>query len=118
MAYQKANYPKKFWKATLKNIDTCYRNWVHIYEAKCHGISIDEKKEKQSIYARQRNKNLEKKTNLLEQLRTYGYWKMTNDDFYPGCYYYQNTNNVTFQGLIASSSQCKTIVFENYRLLR
>ena len=34
LAYQKAHYPEQFWKATLKNVDSCYRKWVHIYEAK------------------------------------------------------------------------------------
>ena len=103
LAYQKAHYPKKFWKATLKNIDTCYRNWVHIYEARCHGVTIGEKQDRQSIYAMQRSKNLEKITSPLKQLQTYGYWNMESDEFYDDCYYYKNPKNIAFQGLIASS---------------
>ena len=41
LAYQKAHFPKKFWRGTLKNVDTCYRNWVHLYEAKCVGINVE-----------------------------------------------------------------------------
>ena len=40
LAYQKAHHPKLFWKSTLKNVETCYRKWVHQYEAKCQGVSV------------------------------------------------------------------------------
>ena len=45
-----AKAPKKFWKATLKNIDTCYRNWVHIYEAKCEGGEVMANIEAELLY--------------------------------------------------------------------
>ena len=59
LAYQKAHRPKKFWKSTLKNIDTCYRPWVHFYEAKCQGIKEPNQKKKKSIYGEHRTKKLE-----------------------------------------------------------
>merc|ERR1711988_756794 len=40
LAYEKANNPTKFWESTLKNIMTCYRNWVHLYEARCQNVYI------------------------------------------------------------------------------
>ena len=56
LAYQKAHKPKKFWKSTLKNVDSCYRKWVHLYEAKCSNISLSQRQK--SIYAEKRDKNL------------------------------------------------------------
>ena len=32
LAYVKAHFPDKFWKATLNHCDSSYRKWVHYYE--------------------------------------------------------------------------------------
>ena len=105
LAYQKAHYPKRFWRSTLKNIDTCYRNWVHIYEAKCHNITLKEKEAQQSIYAIKRNKKIDEVNDVYEQVRKFGYWNMETDDFFPRCYYKKSNvqNMVSFRGLIAST---------------
>ena len=101
LAYQKTHKPKKFWKSTLKNIDTCYRKWVHIYEAKCNGIKP--KQRQKSIYAERRNKNCFELKNPLLQLQKYGYWIMNDDNFFPNCYGYKSNGYYHFKGLIASS---------------
>ena len=78
LAYQKAHHPEKFWKSTLRNTQTCYRKWVHIYEAHCNGVSIDIKNKERSIFANQRNKRMENLSDsddsMLQQLRTH--WNM------------------------------------------
>ena len=40
LAYQKAHNPKKFWYATLKNVHSSYRKWVHLYEATLAGLDV------------------------------------------------------------------------------
>ena len=116
LAYQKANNPSKFWDSTLRHIQTCYRKWVHLYEAKCHNISIDLKDKNKSIYAVHKNKKITNYNNCLQQLKTFGYWNMNNDLFYPDCYYYLNKKDsyYYFKGLIASS---KILYYGKYRKL-
>ena len=103
LAYQKAHYPKKFWESTLKNIETYYRKWVHIYEAKCNGVDIKIKEKHQSIYATNKNKKVVENINKLEQLRKYGYWNMEDELFFPNCYHFNSNGYEIFRGLIASS---------------
>lgn len=109
LAYQKAHHPDKFWESTLKNIDTCYRKWVHIYEAALEGISYSVKEEQQSIYARQRGKKMnvfetEAEISQLECMRKFGVWKWdTEVNFYPNCYCFKANKEHIFCGLIASS---------------
>lgn len=105
LAYFKAHYPKKFWKSTIKNVQTCYKKWVHIYEASLVGVSTTKSK---SIYAI--NKNKENKENIdnlspLKALKKYGYWNMTDNKFFPGCYLFKSnqSNQYVFKGVIASS---------------
>lgn len=114
LAYQKANFPKRFWKSTLKNVKSCYRNWVHIYEAKCHDISTKICNKEQSIYALCRNKKIEEENHPIEQLRKYGYWIMKDDQFYKNCYCFENNSQLIFKGLIASS---RIINFGKYKKL-
>jgi DNA polymerase III alpha subunit len=40
LAYHKANNPKAFWKSTIKNCHSMYRQWVHIREGICSGVKI------------------------------------------------------------------------------
>ena len=54
LTYEKAHHTKTFWIATLKNTKTCYRKWVHLYEARCEGVGKDVTKHEQSLYAKQR----------------------------------------------------------------
>lgn len=103
LAYQKAHRPKKFWKSTLKNIDTSYKPWVHYYEAKCQGIGDPNQKRKKSIYAEHRNKKLEEMETPLEQLKKYGTWKMKDDTFMEGCYFFYQSPYYYFKGVIANS---------------
>ena len=104
LAYQKAHHPKLFWKSTLKNVETCYRKWVHQYEAKCQGVSVSALQKGKSIYAvhRQRHLNQEILTQY-QQLQKYGFWNMKDDTFYQGCYLEEENNTFYYKGLIASS---------------
>ena len=99
LAYQKANHPKKFWEATLKNVKSCYRNWVHIYEARCHGVSPSVRT--QSIYADARTRKMHKLTKPFDQLKRFGFWY--GMEFYPGCYHFSQDDMVHFKGVIAST---------------
>jgi superfamily II DNA or RNA helicase len=106
LAYEKAHNEYIFWKATLKYVNSNYRKWVHIYEAKCAGVNIYKREKHKSIYAIHRNNN--KKNNIeskekLEQLRTLGYWIMEDDSFYPNCYYFNSNDEYIFRGLVACS---------------
>ena len=103
LAYQKAHYPHKFWRATLKNVVSCYRPWVHLYEAKCVNVTIETKQKNKSIYALHRNKNVTLENGQLNQLKKYGYWNMKTDDFFENCYYFQSNGYYIFKGLIAAS---------------
>jgi hypothetical protein len=87
LAYCKAHRPVQFWKAALKNCNSFYRRWVHLYEASRAGVDVASElaKEQTSIYAEARSRKTFD-TPLLDQLRDYGYWKMDGDRFVPGCY--------------------------------
>jgi DNA polymerase III alpha subunit len=87
LAYCKAHRPVQFWKAALKNCNSFYRRWVHLYEASRAGVDVASElaKEQTSIYAEARSRKTFD-TPLLDQLRDYGYWKMDGDRFIPGCY--------------------------------
>ena len=105
IAYQKAHNPYKFWKSTLKNCSSSYRKWVHLYEARRNGVKVMnllKKKNDVSIYAESRRKRFDG-LSKVEQLTRFGYWDMTNDDFFPNCYFYEKENGVYyFGGIIAS----------------
>ena len=103
LAYQKAHNPKLFWKSTLKNVKSCYRSWVHIYEARCNGVTIDEKMASRSIYAKQRGKGDIKKLTNLEMLKRYGYWNIVGEEFYPDSYFFKSGDYYMFYGLVAFS---------------
>lgn len=105
LAYMKKHYPYQFWKATLNNCVSSYKKWVHLYEARLTGIDVQSKtlkKDDVSIYASNRRNKI---TNYspIQQLRTYGYWDMTNDDFFPNCYLNIINGIYHFDGIIASS---------------
>ena len=78
LAYQKAHNPQKFWIATLKNVQSCYRKWVHIYEAKCNYVSVNNKKHK-SIYSINKQKKMDNKITLLDQLKKF--WVLENGKY-------------------------------------
>ena len=105
LAYQKAHNPTKFWKSTIKNIKSSYKKWVHLYQAKCAGVDVDQilnNDDNISIYAKNRRKKIEN-LRQLDQLRKYGYWEMKTDKFFPGCYFYKKTEEeYYFSGIIAS----------------
>ena len=104
LAYQKAHFPKRFWKATLKNVKSCYRKWVHLYEASQVGLSVNKNSCNKSIYAQHREKKHDSNSyhSSLEQVKEYGYWKM-NGHFFPGCYYEEINDKIMIKGVIASS---------------
>ena len=105
IAYQKAHKTKQFWKSTIKNIKSSYRKWVHLYEAKLAGVDVSKiinLENDVSIYAENRRKKFKGLT-LEQQLRTYGYWEMKNDNLFPNTYFYEKEEGIFyFGGLIAS----------------
>ena len=103
LAYQKANNKKKFWESTLKNVVSCYRNWVHLFEARSVGVSIQHKTKHKSIYAKRKKDKIVENTNEFEQLQKYGYWNMDSGEFYKGCYYLSENGTLKFRGLVAAS---------------
>ena len=106
LAYMKANDPREFWKATLNNCESMYRRWVHLYEAKLAGVDYTKqilKRDDVSIYATNRRRKIESYT-PLQQLQKYGYWIMSTDDFFPGCYHKVNEDGThQFNGIIGSA---------------
>ena len=104
LAYEKAHHPEIFWKSTLKNTKTCYRKWVHIYEARCSGVDHSVKDNEGSLYAKQRQHDYSA-AKPLEQLRNAGYWY--GSAFYNGCYYTKRDDLYLFHGVVASSRLVK-----------
>ncbi len=104
LAYEKAYNPKKFWVATLKNNQSAYRKWVHLYEAKLAGVDVMEflSNKHKSIYAEKKDVK-DRSLSKIEQLKKYGYWLMYDTSFIPNTYFYQKENNYLFNGIIASS---------------
>lgn len=105
LAYCKYYHPFKFWRAALKNSHSFYRKWVHLYEACRHGVDVNNiinKSDNCSIYAETRRKRFGNLT-TIEQIKKYGYWNMTSNEFFPNCYFYKKENEYLFCGLIASS---------------
>lgn len=115
LAYHKAHNPVLFWKAALKNCESYYRKWVHIYEAKRVGVNIESIIDEKdiSIYAEARKKEQENRIykqsineefkKALFEINERGYWDMTDGRFFPNCYYFMKDNKVYFNGIIASS---------------
>ena len=93
LAYHKANNPKKFWKSTIKNCHSMYRQWVHIREAICNGVKI----------------TCDDSIDDLTHFYKYGFW--LGSDFIDSNMYVNIQNNKTyeceFRGLIASSKYYK-----------
>lgn len=103
LAYQKANHPEAFWKATLKHCQSSYRKWVHLYEAQRAGITSFDDLSSSSIYALARNKK-ERGSTPLERMYCTGYWHPTETEFFPNCYLHpMQPNTVVLRGLIAHS---------------
>ena len=116
LAYQKAHFPKQFWKSTIKHVCSSYRKWVHLYEATINGVNVRNiiyKESDGSIYAEARKKKFEHLT-YHEQMIKYGYWDMNAHSFFPNCYFYKKEEEYLFSGLIASirtlNSKPKTYV--------
>ncbi len=89
LAYQKANNPKEFWKSTVSNCSSMYREWVYAREAILAGVDYkgNEELDNQSHYYK------------------YGYW--LGNDFIDLDMYVDITNEKSltcvFRGLIACS---------------
>lgn len=97
LAYHKANNPKEFWKSTVKNCHSIYRQWVHIREAICSGVKIT------------CDDSLDNQTHFYK----YGFWLGNNfidPNMYVNIISSDNKNYQTlceFRGLIASSKYYK-----------
>ena len=105
LAYQKAHNPTDFWVSTLRHSSSSYRKWVHLYQAKLSGVNVMDKIMKSkdiSIYAENRRKKFSG-LDIKTQLKTFGYWDMSNDNFYPNCYFYNKEKDIYyFCGIIAT----------------
>ena len=101
LAYMKANYPVKFWKATLKHCKSAYKKWVHVYQARLHGVGTKIDKNI-SIFAENRQKGLQESDTKL-MINRLGYWDKYGTDFYPKCFFIEQDGLYYFNGLIASS---------------
>ena len=86
LAFCKVYYPKMFWKATLRNVKSSYRKWVHIFEAFSAGISfsyIQSRGDNKSVYLfENRNKDFND-LDILGQIKKYGYWDMSRIHVFP-----------------------------------
>ena len=103
LAYIKYYNPKRFWISTLKNNDSSYKKWVHIYEASIYNVNYFDKDKDTSVYSANKLKNIEEIEND-EFFEKFGVWNITKSSlFYPGCYGYLKNNNYYFKGLIAQS---------------
>lgn len=93
LAYHKANNPKEFWKSTVKNCHSMYRQWVHIREAICSGVKI----------------TCDDSIDNIAHFYKYGFW--LGNDFLDSNMYVNILNTRTsqceFRGLIASSKYYK-----------
>jgi DNA polymerase III alpha subunit len=105
LAYTKAHFPKRFWKSTLRHCKSHYKPWVHLYEAKCHGVDKLGSGTK-SIYSQNRNKDFTEMDNHHQMIKC-GYWHMTDSSFYPGCCFEKQGDIYNFKGLVASSRVIK-----------
>jgi len=115
LAYHKAHNPVLFWRAALKNCESYYRRWVHVYEAKRVGVKIENIIDDKdiSIYAEARKKEQQNRINnqksneefnkALFEMNERGYWDMTDGKFFPNCYYFIKDKKVFYNGIIASS---------------
>lgn len=104
LAFCKVYYPKAFWKATLKNVRSSYRKWVHIFEAYSAGVSfeyIQSRGDNKSIYSKHRNRDFDK-LDIYSQIKKYGYWDMSKTHVFPNTYFYEKDEVFYFGGLIAS----------------
>ena len=63
LAYQKVHNPTAFWKSTIRNCCSMYRQWVHVREALTNGVDFKGEKDLTNI----------------SHFYKYGYW--INDDF-------------------------------------
>ena len=88
LVWLKAHHPKEFWVSTLKNCDSSYAKWVHLWEASKAGVPSDGTNayKQRSVYASQRLPSSGATWNMLE-------------GFHPACSY--THGRVT--GLLAAS---------------
>ena len=89
LAYQKANNPKDFWKSTIKNCSSMYRNWVQIREGILSGLTFKGELELDNI----------------KHFNKYGYW--IQNDFIDKNMYVdiidKDKLSCEFRGIIACS---------------
>jgi DNA polymerase III alpha subunit len=95
LAYHKANNPKKFWKSTVKNCHSMYRQWVHLREAICSGVKI----------------TCDESLDNITHFYKYGFWLGLNfidSNMYVNIIKSKNNHSLCeFRGLIASSKYYK-----------
>lgn len=93
LAYHKANNPKQFWKSSINNCKSMYREWVHIREAICSGVKI----------------KCDDSLDSLSHFYKYGFW--LGPEFIDSNMYVNILNkkimSCEFRGLIATSKYYK-----------
>uniref|UniRef100_A0A6C0AXQ4 Helicase ATP-binding domain-containing protein n=1 Tax=viral metagenome TaxID=1070528 RepID=A0A6C0AXQ4_9ZZZZ len=102
LAYLKTYKPEQFWKSTLKNAESSYRSWVHLFEAKQNNVDFKYIKQlNESVYCKKKNNDIYK-LNHNDHLQKYGIWNLKLNLMYPGCYGYIHNNKYFYKGIIAS----------------
>ena len=101
LAYNKVHNPKKFWKSTLKNTKSCYKKWVHLYEASKYGV-FKNKCNDLSVFC----KNRSVKKIISYTILKIRFWDFKKYKFFPGCYYKIEDKFIQFKGVIANI-KCK-----------
>jgi len=103
LAHDKYYREKEFWISSLKNSESSYKKWVHLYEARRAGVTDNDIRmiNDKSIYSESR-KNDYAGLSEMEQMKKYGVWNMNFANFINGMYAYQRNGVYYFRGLIAS----------------
>lgn len=122
LAYAKVHFPHKFWRAVINHAQSTYKKWVHMSEAICAGVNINDDINNMSIYSITRKNNINEKLQNMtckEQLLNSEYWMdIYNGNYYPDCYLrvHNTVNNeiiYKFRAIIAAYRTCRTLKKQN-----
>lgn len=109
LAYQKAHQPQKFWCAALNNCQSMYERWVYIEGAKAAGLKVLPGRGPWMLDGDLLRPVVHQgslwKESPQEELNKYGFW--SEDVDFPGTYWEDSAEGVSFSGLIATGRRIK-----------
>ena len=108
LAYQKANNPKQFWKATINNCHSMYKRWVHYCEAKKSNLNLVIGSPPWIIKNNTLSNGPHQMTlfnNPKSEFYKYGYW--VDNKFLSGMYCKKKDNIISFKGIVATYRKYK-----------